>query len=183
MGEHRWQMHALPAGMHGDGKDQSRLAKHGVPTIPTHDYKMTRSGALSKAHARRSALRMARGTMPPGRDVDLHDALLWTHKAIPHSERAMPMHVSGGTRVSRGGGKRKRTAARGGDVPRLITLLSTHHSPTTVKRKARVLTMGTVRLSSVWARRGQRRARQRRLVVGWPQAGAEETIEERRRCV
>lgn len=34
------------------------------------------------------------------------------------------------------------------NVRRLMTFPSTHQSPTTVKRKARVLTIGTVRLSS-----------------------------------
>src|SRR5690348_15540326 len=36
-----------------------------------------------------------------------------------------------------------------GDIPRLMTLPSTHHSPTTVNKNATVLTIGTVRLSSV----------------------------------
>jgi hypothetical protein len=34
------------------------------------------------------------------------------------------------------------------DSPLLMTFFSTHHSPSTVKRKARVFTMGTVKLSS-----------------------------------
>lgn len=36
-----------------------------------------------------------------------------------------------------------------GDLPLQITFFSTHHSPKTVKRKARELVIGTVRLSSV----------------------------------
>lgn len=36
----------------------------------------------------------------------------------------------------------------GRDLLRLMTLPSTYHSPRTVKKKARVLTMGTVKLSS-----------------------------------
>ncbi len=37
-------------------------------------------------------------------------------------------------------------------LPLLMTLPSTYHSPRTVKRKAMVLTMGTVKLSSGGAR-------------------------------
>jgi hypothetical protein len=33
-------------------------------------------------------------------------------------------------------------------IPRLMTFFSTHHSPITVKRKARLLTIGTVKLNS-----------------------------------
>lgn len=38
---------------------------------------------------------------------------------------------------------------RGRNKPRLITLLSTHQSPTTVNKNANVFTIGTVKLSSV----------------------------------
>lgn len=44
--------------------------------------------------------------------------------------------------------RKMRDEKRTGNIPRLITLLSTHHSPMTVKRKAKVLTMGTVKLNS-----------------------------------
>lgn len=52
-------------------------------------------------------------------------ALLWTHKAMPTREMTTPA-----------------------PVPLLTTLPSTYHSPRTVNRNARVLTIGTVRLSS-----------------------------------
>jgi len=53
--------------------------------------------------------------------------------------------ISHHRRASRKGGPGDKS---GMHIPRLITLLSTHHSPTTVNRKARVFTMGTVKLNS-----------------------------------
>lgn len=68
--------------------------------------------------------------------------LLLTHRPIPTNERTMPMAVSAKCQLLMGAGLKQRS------LPLLMTLLSTYQSPTTVKRNAIVLTMGTVKLSS-----------------------------------
>jgi hypothetical protein len=69
--------------------------------------------------------------------------LLWTQSAMPLMDRIMPIIVS--TEEC------KSTTHYDWDLDdlrRLMTFFSTHHSPTTVKRKASVLTIGTVKLNS-----------------------------------
>lgn len=71
-----------------------------------------------------------------------HPDFAITQRAMPPRTRTMPSHVS--SEVSLGSLNIYKTVT----VPRDMTLPSAHHSPSTVKRKANELVMGTVRLSS-----------------------------------
>lgn len=74
--------------------------------------------------------------------------LLWTHKAMPVKDRTMPAIVPEEPRLASTYGRDDIDGRGNSSLLRLITFPSTHQSPITVNRKASVLTMGTVRLSS-----------------------------------
>lgn len=66
-----------------------------------------------------------------------------THRAMPPRTNAMPSQVSMGSQWS------SMDVELRVILPFDITLPSAHHSPRTVKRKAREFVIGTVKLSSV----------------------------------
>lgn len=95
----------------------------------------------------------------PARDYPLNSHrvfLLCTHNPMPHMDSIIPTSVSEWYLVSKrtlGGSRMCWGLVDIGVSPRLMTFFSTHHSPITVKRNARVLTMGTVKLSSAQGNR------------------------------
>lgn len=90
---------------------------------------------------------MVHAPPPPKTAATCPYDLLCTQSAMPPRESNMPIPVSA-RRLARRRQARGGDTGQGGHKPRLMTLPSTHHSPSTVNRNAREFTMGTVRLSS-----------------------------------
>lgn len=74
--------------------------------------------------------------------------LLCTHNAIPERDNTMPTKVSAADLAIVANRRGVFSSLERPHLPRLMTFFSTHQSPMTVKRNAKVLTMGTVKLNS-----------------------------------